>query len=118
MIKPGLTFVPSAADTHQDHRAVSKALTTATRASRNVLYYEAPTNTEFTPTIFQDIEDVLDDKIALLNMHASQADRTNIAGLSIMGYAKAASTFRGFQHRCRYAEGFMPLRMSLEVITE
>lgn len=114
-IKPNITFVPAFHDTHQDHRKVSQATTTATRYLKNVLFFEVPTTTEFTPTIFQDIEDVLEDKMNLLKLHESQVTRTNVSGMSIIDYAKAVSTFRGFQNRCRYAEGFIPLRMSLQL---
>ncbi|MFH1380160.1 MAG: PIG-L deacetylase family protein [bacterium] len=115
-IKPDITFVPCFNDTHQDHRKVSQATTTATRYLKNVLYFEVPTTTEFTPTIFQDVGDVIEDKLKLLGMHASQTNRTNVSGMNIMDYAKATATFRGFQNRCRYAEGFIPLRMSLKMV--
>lgn len=115
-IKPHITFVSSCNDTHQDHRKVSQATTTATRYLKNVLYYEVPTTTDFTPTIFEDINDVIKDKLKLLEMHDSQANRTNVSGMNIMDYAKATATFRGFQNRCRYAEGFVPLRVSLQLV--
>ena len=115
-IKPDITFVPAFNDTHQDHRKVSQATTTATRYLKNVLFYEGPTTTEFTPTIFENIEDVLEDKLQLLALHESQVTRTNVSGMSIIDFAKATATFRGFQNRCKYAEGFMPLRMSLQLV--
>ncbi|MBD3272222.1 MAG: PIG-L family deacetylase [Elusimicrobia bacterium] len=115
-INPDITFVPSFDDTHQDHRKVSQATTTATRYLKNVLFYEVPTTTSFAPTIFQDISDVVNQKLKLLEMHTSQVSRTNIAGMSIMDFAKAASIFRGFQNRCQYAEGFVPMRMSLRLV--
>lgn len=115
-IKPDITFVPAFNDTHQDHRKVSQATTTAARYLKNVLFYECPTTTEFTPTIFENIEDVLEEKMQILTLHESQVTRTNVSGMSIIDFARAAATFRGFQNRCKYAEGFMPLRMSLDVV--
>lgn len=114
-IKPDLIFVMFPKDTHQDHRNVSQATITATRYVRNVLFYEVPTTVDFSPaSVFVDIVSVLDKKIKLLKSHKSQVFATRVADLSIMETAKASALFRGFQNRTRYAEGFVPLRLSLD----
>lgn len=112
-VKPDLILAHYFYDTHQDHFRASRATTTATRYMRNVLFYEVPTTYDFTPSVFVDIGDVLEKKVKLLKAHHSQVFETRVAGLSILDSAKACVTFRGFQDRVKYAEGFMPLRYTI-----
>jgi LmbE family N-acetylglucosaminyl deacetylase len=113
-ISPNLILVHYPEDTHQDHRNVSQATITATRYIRNVLFYESPTSINFSPTVFIDIGDVLDKKVELLKTHRSQVNSTKVKGLSIIEGATACAIFRGYQTRVKYAEGFVPLRFSLD----
>ena len=77
-VQPDFIFVHSQDDTHQDHRHLSVATITATRYTRNVLFYEGPTTQNFSPNVFVDIDGVLQDKIAALKAHKSQVTKTNI----------------------------------------
>lgn len=113
-VKPDLVFTHYFEDTHQDHRKVSQATTTATRHVRNVLFYEVPSSMNFTPVVFSDIGLVLAKKLAALKAHRSQVYRTKIPGLSILESARSTAIFRGNQDRAKYAEGFVPLRLSLD----
>jgi len=110
-VKPAVTLVHAPSDTHQDHRNLTQGTISATRYIKNVLFYEGPTTQEFTPTVFVDIHDVLDKKLALLEQHKSQVDKTNIEDLTIIDISKSNATFRGIQGRVKYAEGFQPLRL-------
>lgn len=112
-VKPDLIFTPYYNDTHQDHRNISSATTTATRHLRNVLFYEVPTSTDFVPNVYVDIGDVLQYKLKLLRIHKSQVFKTKVPGLNILENAKSTAIFRGFQDRVKHAEGFLPLRLSL-----
>ena len=109
-IGPDLILVNYEADTHQDHRTLSKAAVSATRYVKNVLFYEGPTTQQFTPNIFVDIKETMEDKISMLLAHHSQVTKTNIEGLSIADIARSTAVFRGIQGRVHYAEGFIPLR--------
>jgi LmbE family N-acetylglucosaminyl deacetylase len=113
-VKPTLILVPYHNDTHQDHRAVSQSTITATRYARNVLFYEVPTSVDFTPSIFVDIKSTITKKFAMLKAHRSQVYQTKVPDLSIIENARSAAIFRGFQNRVKYAEGFTPLRLSLD----
>ncbi|MBN1824039.1 MAG: PIG-L family deacetylase [Endomicrobiales bacterium] len=118
-IKPDLIFTIHPKDTHQDHRNVSQATITAARYVQNVLFYEVPSTFDFTPaSVFVDIGKVLDKKVSLLKAHKSQVFATRIANLSILEAAKSTALFRGVQNRVKYAEGFVPLRLSLDKIDE
>ncbi|MEE8209475.1 MAG: PIG-L family deacetylase [bacterium] len=113
VVIPEIIFVHYFDDTHQDHRTLSQATTSATRYIKNVLFYEVPTTQNFAPTVFIDIDDALEEKIACLEAHFSQVTKTNIEGLTIVDIARAAAHFRGIQSRVKNAEGFVPLRLFL-----
>ena len=114
-VRPTFLFVPFGQDTHQDHRLVSNAALSATRYSRNVLFYECPTSVNFHPTIFVDIGKEFDDKIETLEAHRSQVERTHIEGLPITEIARSMAQFRGTQSRVRHAEGFQAVRLFINL---
>jgi LmbE family N-acetylglucosaminyl deacetylase len=113
--QPDFIFVHFHDDTHQDHRHLATSTITATRYTRNVLFYEGPTTQNFSPSVFVDIDSVLEEKIASLQAHASQVGKTNIEGLSIVDVARSSAHFRGIQGRVRNAEGFAPLRLFINI---
>ena len=114
-IKPDFIFVNYPEDTHQDHRRLANASISATRYTRNVLFYEVPTTNNFSPNVFVDIVPVFRQKIATLEAHRSQLLKTNIEDLSIIDIAEATAHFRGTQARVKYAEGFVSLRMFINI---
>ena len=113
--KPHAVFFNYIEDTHQDHRVISQASTSATRYTKEVLYYEVPTSQNFQPDIFVDIGDVLDKKLELLKIHTSQVDKTKVENLTILESTKACAIFRGYQGRVKYAEGFKAIRIMREI---
>ncbi len=114
-VDPHFIFVNYHDDTHQDHRHLALSTITATRYTKNVLFYEGPTTQNFSPTVFVDIDTVLDDKIKAIQAHASQVKKTNIEGLTITDLTRSAAHFRGIQGRVKNAEGFLPLRMFINI---
>ncbi len=114
-VNPDFIFVHAEDDTHQDHRHVAACTIAATRYTRNVLFYEGPTTRNFTPSVFVDIDSVLDAKLDALRAHASQVEKTNVENLTILDIARASAHFRGIQGRVRNAEGFVPLRLFINV---
>ena len=114
-VQPEFIFVHYGDDTHQDHRNLSTSTMTATRYTRNVLFYEGPTTQNFSPSVFVDIASVLEEKVASLQAHGSQVSKTNIEGLSIVDIARSSAHFRGIQGRVRNAEGFVPLRLFINI---
>lgn len=113
--KPDVVFLNFWADVHQDHRAAAQAAVSATRYIKEVMFYEVPSTQHFEPDIFVDIQDVLDKKLHLLNLHSSQVNRTRVENLSILESAQSCATFRGFQGRVKFAEGFKSVRMLREI---
>ncbi|MBI5776753.1 MAG: PIG-L family deacetylase [Nitrospirae bacterium] len=114
-VDPHFIFVHYHDDTHQDHRHLAVSTVTATRYTRNVLFYEGPTTQNFSPTVFVDVDPVLDSKIDALKAHQSQVMKTNIEGLTIVDIIRSSAHFRGIQGRVRNAEGFVPLRLFINV---
>lgn len=114
-IKPDFTFVNYGDDTHQDHRSLCQAVVSATRYTKNVLFYEVPTTQNFSPGVFVNIKDTLEEKISALLAHHSQVMKTNIEGSSIADIVKSGANFRGIQGRVQFAEGFIPLRLFINI---
>ena len=114
-VRPDFIFVHHQDDTHQDHRNLAVATITATRYTRNVLFFEGPTTQSFSPSVFVDIDTCLGAKISSLEAHASQVTKTNIEGLSILDLARSSAHFRGIQGRARNAEAFVPLRLFINI---
>jgi len=114
-VTPDVVFLNYYEDVHQDHRAASRAGVSATRYVREVLFYEVPTTQRFEPDIFVDIHAVLEKKLELLAVHASQVDKTRVENLTILESAQSCANFRGYQGRVKYAEGFMALRVLKEL---
>ena len=114
-IKPEFIFTHYWDDTHQDHRNVAQATVTAARYVRNMIFYEVPTTFNFSPTIFADIKTVFPRKLDILRCHKSQVHKTKVAGLSILESVKSTAIFRGYQDRTKYAEAFVPQRLSLDL---
>lgn len=115
-VQPDFGFVPYPEDTHQDHRALSQAVIPASRyIIRNVLYFDGLSTQNFIPSVFVDIADVLDDKLACLEAHKSQVMNTYIQDMSIVDVARSTAHFRGIQGRVKHAEAFLPFRLFINI---
>ena len=114
-VRPDVVFLNFWADVHQDHRAGAQAAVSATRYIKEVLFFEVPSTQHFEPDIFVDIHDVLDKKLHLLGLHASQVHKTRVENLSILESAQSTANFRGFQGRVKFAEGFKSVRILREI---
>lgn len=115
-VEPDIVLLNYHDDVHQDHRAAAHAGISATRYVKEVLFYEVPTTQNFNPDVFVDISPLMEDKLWLLNAHASQVSRTRVENLTIIESAHACATFRGFQGRVRFAEGFKALRILRDIV--
>ena len=109
-IRPDEVYVNFPEDSHQDHRALAKAVISATRNIPRVLFYEDYTSLDFNPEIFVDIASVIEDKVEAVKLHRSQIERAHPGGLDMLESVRAVAHFRGFQGKVQYAEGFKPLR--------
>ncbi|MGH7236071.1 MAG: PIG-L deacetylase family protein [Nitrospiraceae bacterium] len=114
-VDPHFIFVHFHDDTHQDHRHLAVSTVTATRYTKNVMFYEGPTTQNFSPTVFVDIDAVVEDKVEALRAHRSQVKKTNIEGLTIVDIIRSSAHFRGIQGRVKNAEGFIPLRLFINI---
>jgi LmbE family N-acetylglucosaminyl deacetylase/CheY-like chemotaxis protein len=108
-VKPTSLYVHSAHDVHQDHRGAHSAALVAARGVPTVLAYQSPSWTvEFRPSLFVDVGDVLDEKLRLLSLFASQ-DRPYLRADTIRSTAIYWGRFAGY----RPAEAFELVRQSV-----
>lgn len=107
-IQPGMVFIPSVQDKHQDHQVIH---TEALRAFKNSsqLGYELPWNHySFRSTYFIKLSsDELDQKVRALQAYHSQAHRNYMKEDFIRSLAKV----RGVQCGAEYAEAFEVYKM-------
>ncbi len=111
--EPDVVYTHAPSDTHQDHRATSEAVTSATRRCRRVLFFESPTSTGFEPHVYIDVADEVAEKADVLRAHLSQVLKNGLVDLEAN---EALARYRGFQGRMRYAEAFMVHRLQLEPV--
>lgn len=72
-VQPTIIYVHSERDTHQDHRAVHQATMAVAGAVRTVSCYQSASATvDFRPNRFVRIDAWLDQKVQLVQAHASQ----------------------------------------------
>lgn len=106
-----LVYTHAPRDTHQDHRATASASVSATRRVSRVLCYEAPTSLGFAPSVYVNVEGLVEPKLDLLRCHMSQVMKNGIVDLEAV---EAQARFRGFTARAREAEGFEVHRLLLD----
>jgi LmbE family N-acetylglucosaminyl deacetylase len=105
MISPDKVFIPTATDTHQDHRSTFHASMVACRTVKEIYAYETPsTSRNFMPNFFVDITDFIDLKLKAVKIHSSQGGKGYMADRAVKGLAE----YRAFDILLndRYVEGF------------
>lgn len=109
-VKPDLVFIPFLEDPHQDHETVAKAAVRTFRRNETILQYEIIRygSHSFTPSLFVDISEVLEGKLAALRCYESQFQKR--AYFDEESFRSLART-RGAQSGCAYAEGFVLYKM-------
>jgi LmbE family N-acetylglucosaminyl deacetylase len=102
-VGPDLIYAHAPDDTHQDHRATARAVLSAARRMRQVLLYESPTSTQFSPSIYVNVAAFIEAKMDLLRAHMSQVLKNGLVDLEAL---EAQARYHGFRARLRYAEAF------------
>ncbi len=112
-VRPDILYVHAPDDSHQDHRTASLAGVAAARRIGTVMFYETPSTQHFQPTMFVDIDDIVERKLAVLQCHLSQVVRQD--GPFDLEAIAAQARFRGFQAHVRTAEGFESTRFTWDL---
>lgn len=121
-LEPEVVYLPHFGDLHADHRAVYYATLVAARPIhhspvRRLMSYETLSETEwapptgeqtFVPTVFVDISNVLEKKLAAMRCYASQIQESPHPR-SLQGI-RALAQMRGATVSCDAAEAFMLVR--------
>jgi LmbE family N-acetylglucosaminyl deacetylase len=102
-LRPDVMYTHAPHDSHQDHVAASTASLSAARRMGRVLYYQAPSTTSFDPTLFVDVQDTLEGKLAALRAHWSQVADCPMVDLDAV---EAGCRFWGQRARLGFAEAF------------
>lgn len=113
---PDVVFTHHPFDTHQAHEGVAKASIAAARRKNTVFFYEPITPSgrsyvSFKPTLYVDISNTLDKKIASLKCHTSEYNKFGAEDW-IEG-VRCRCGFRGYEIGKKYAEAFEILRLEM-----
>lgn len=103
---PDLILTHSMEDTHHDHRAIASATLEAGRFATNILSYEIPLTKNFSPQIYYDISDVVDDKVELINIFWSQHTKLYLKSNAIKGLAEYRALQSRLNTSINYVEAF------------
>ncbi|MDE1871608.1 MAG: PIG-L family deacetylase [Candidatus Micrarchaeota archaeon] len=104
-------FLHTNKETHQDHKTVYEAATSAARNVPAVFIYESNSSTisDFSPKYFINIGPFVDRKVKLLQHHQSQQDKKYMMVDSVAALAR----HRGTQSKVHaYAEGYEIFRVA------
>lgn len=109
-VAPDRVYTMFHLDRHQDHRTVHEASVVACRKVRQIFGYETPSSyPNFTPTVFEPIDDFVEAKVAALKLHVSQGDKLYMQEEKI----RSAAHFRGVQVDLGQTESFIPYKLVL-----
>ena len=109
-LSPDRVYTMFHLDRHQDHRAVHEASVVACRQVPQILGYETPSSyPNFLPTVFEQVDDFIEAKVAALRMHVSQGERLYMHEEKI----RSAAHFRGAQVDLGQTESFIPYKLVL-----
>jgi LmbE family N-acetylglucosaminyl deacetylase len=112
--QPDAVFTQWIGDSHQDHQALTRAVTAACRDQNNIFMYETTipggiTECAFRPQLYVDIAGTIEIKKEALNCFDSQKIRCGEYWIdAIIGRCK----YRGYQLNSKYAEAFEVVRVS------
>jgi len=106
-LSPDMVFLPSTADTHQDHQTISAEGFRAFKKT-TILGYELPwNNLTFTTNTFVLLsEEHIECKVSALEQYKSQLGRS----YATAGYIRNLANVRGTQIGTKYAEAFEAIR--------
>ena len=107
-----IIYTHSISDSHQDHRTVAVNTMGAARKCSNILSYDAPSSMQFRPTMFVDVSDTIDKKVAALLCHTSQVEASEMVDA---GKVWNAAGYRGHEARVGAAEAFEAMRYVMAV---
>ncbi|MDB5187740.1 MAG: hypothetical protein JWO50_260 [Candidatus Kaiserbacteria bacterium] len=104
LASPDRVYIPYHHEIHQDHRTTSAVALSACRNVRQILMYEGPsTMSDFHVNYWINIEGHTEKKAESIRAHASQGEKEILKIDAILGM----NTFRGYQARSTFAEGFV-----------
>lgn len=108
---PDLIITHSLGDVHHDHRAIAASTIEAGRFIPNIMSYEIPLTKDFTPQVFYDISDVVDDKVELIKIFWSQQSKLYLRANAIKGLAEYRALQSRLNTSINYVEAFEVLKM-------
>lgn len=108
---PDIILTHSLNDYHHDHRAIAECSLEAARNSQNVLAYEIPVTKDFTPQLYYDVSDVIEDKVRLIDIFISQRSKSFALGSATTGMAAYRALQSRLDSKVTHAEAFQVMKL-------
>ena len=113
LVNPDVILTHFSNDVHHDHRTIARATMEAGRFDSNILAYEIPLTRGFDPKVYFDVSEVIDDKVELVKMYASQSQKFYLRADAIKGLAQFRALQSRFQGPTKFVESFDALKLCL-----
>ena len=113
LVGPDVILTHFSDDVHHDHRTVARATLEAGRFDSNILAYETPLTRGFEPKVYFDITDVVEEKVQVVRMFASQSQKFYLRADAIRGLAQFRALQSRFQGPAKFVESFDALKLCL-----
>jgi LmbE family N-acetylglucosaminyl deacetylase len=113
-VDPEIIITHSHGDVHHDHRAIALSTVEAGRFVSNILSYEIPLTKNFSPQVFFDITDTVDDKVELIKLFWSQQSKLYLRANAIKGLAEYRALQSRLNTTVNYVEAFEVLKLCLD----
>ena len=111
---PDIILTHSVGDVHHDHRAIATATLESARYNSNILSYEIPLSKNFDPQVYYDITDVVDLKVALIEVFWSQQSKLYLKANAIKGLAEYRALQSRMNSSIKYVEAYQVMKLCLD----
>jgi len=112
--KADIIYTHTSQDNHHDHRSIAEATKEAGRFTPNIFAYENPSTRHFSPSMFYDISDVIEEKINLIKLHGSQESKVFLGSNAVKGLSEYRAIQTRLDERIANMEAFEVIKVTFE----
>jgi LmbE family N-acetylglucosaminyl deacetylase len=114
-IEPDMIFTYSDLDDDSENQKITSIVKDVSFSVKNILFYETQTSKDFNASVYVDITALIDKKMELLNTYSENTFLKGKKGIPLAELSKSVCGFRGMQITVKYAEGFHPYKLFINI---
>ena len=104
--QPDFVYTHYPNDSHQDHRAVSAIVKSATRRKYSLIYFDSYSSIDFKPNLYVDITHYALSKKKIIGCFTSQIEKFKKRNIGFTRKSLLTNELNGYECNSDYAEGF------------